>query len=149
MRNQLKSLQPGLSGDELVEFTVAFVQGAIDYDWETYHNIDEGTLRYPYETLYDGTGVCADKTILLAKLLKAKISESEMRFLNEEIDLHKKTYADVARNFLESKGLVQKTPQSAPMSSRWDELLAQSWQHLWLSAVSLFCACLIAVPMGI
>lgn len=72
IESQLKSLQPGVSGDELVELTVAFVQGAIEYDWETYHHIDEGTIRYPYETLFDGTGVCADKTILMAKLLAAQ-----------------------------------------------------------------------------
>ena len=72
IERRLKSLLPGATDDELAELTVAFVQGSIDYDWETYHNIDQGTIRYPYETLYDGTGVCADKTILLAKLLVAQ-----------------------------------------------------------------------------
>lgn len=65
----LKALKPGLSQDELVESATAFVQGSVTYDWNTYHNIDNSQIRYPYETLVDGTGVCADKTILLARLL--------------------------------------------------------------------------------
>ncbi|HHG84537.1 MAG TPA: hypothetical protein ENJ82_07300 [Bacteroidetes bacterium] len=67
--DQLQALQPGASRDERAEMAVAFVQGAITYDWDTFHNIDQGRIRYPYETLWDGTGVCADKSILLAKLL--------------------------------------------------------------------------------
>jgi uncharacterized membrane protein YgcG len=55
--------------DELVQVVVAFVQGAILYNWHTYHNIEQSTTLYPYETLYDQTGVCADKSILLARLL--------------------------------------------------------------------------------
>jgi|GEM_PF-6627316 len=67
---QLKSLHPGIgSGDGLAEMAIAFVQGSITYDWNTYHNIDKSQIRYPYETLLDGTGVCADKTILLARIL--------------------------------------------------------------------------------
>lgn len=65
----LRNLRPRASGDETAEMVVAFVQGAISYDWETFHNIDQGRIRYPYETLWDGTGVCSDKSMLLAKLL--------------------------------------------------------------------------------
>lgn len=72
IERSLRSLKPDASPDELAELTVAFVQGAIQYDWETYHQLDESSIRYPYETLYDGIGVCADKTILLAKLLQAQ-----------------------------------------------------------------------------
>lgn len=66
---KMKTLRPNVSGDEFAELVIAFVQGSITYDWNTYHNIDQSQIRYPYETLVDGTGVCADKTILLARLL--------------------------------------------------------------------------------
>lgn len=66
---ELRRLAPRASGDGLADLAVAFVQGAISYDWQTFHNIDQGQIRYPYETLYDGTGVCADKSMLLAKIL--------------------------------------------------------------------------------
>ncbi len=67
--DQLTSNTQGTSSDELVETVTAFVQGSVTYDWNTYYNLDNSTIRYPYETLVDGTGVCADKTILLARLL--------------------------------------------------------------------------------
>lgn len=57
------------SEDAFFERVVSFVQGSIEYDWETYHKIDESNMRYPYETLYDQQGVCADKTLLMARLL--------------------------------------------------------------------------------
>lgn len=64
----LRSQGNELSEDAFLERVVAFVQGSIAYDWQTYHNIDQSTIRYPYETLFDKTGVCADKSILMARL---------------------------------------------------------------------------------
>lgn len=68
--SQLQQAHPGAQGDTFAELVIAYVQGAIQYDWNTFHNIDQSEIRYPYQTLYDGTGVCADKSILLAKLLR-------------------------------------------------------------------------------
>lgn len=70
MLDQLRALRPGITRDSLAELVIAFVQGGISYDWQTYHNIDDSNIRYPYETVFDGTGVCADKSILLAQLLQ-------------------------------------------------------------------------------
>ncbi len=74
------------SNDELVEVVVAFVQ-SIPYDDdkarlitslpESYYEDDydvkskiEKTLpRYPYETLYDNTGICTDKSFLTTSLI--------------------------------------------------------------------------------
>lgn len=57
-----------LSDDQIVERVVAFVQGAIKYDWDSYYDIHR-KIKYPYETLYLRRGVCSDKSILLSKLL--------------------------------------------------------------------------------
>jgi len=54
-------------GDRAARTLIRFVQ-QIPYDWERYSSND-WNMRYPYETLYDGKGVCAEKSILLAKLL--------------------------------------------------------------------------------
>lgn len=67
---RLRAIAPQKEGDKFAEFVVAFVQGAITYDWKTFHNIDESQIRYPYETVFLGTGVCADKSILLGRLLR-------------------------------------------------------------------------------
>lgn len=73
IHQQLLSELQGIAGggDDLAEAIIAFVQGSISYDWQTFHNIDQSTIRYPYETLFDQTGVCADKTVLMAQLLRS------------------------------------------------------------------------------
>lgn len=58
------------SGDEWVATALDFVQSGIDYDHATAFNIAGSKIRYPSETLFDRMGVCADKTILLAAILK-------------------------------------------------------------------------------
>jgi len=67
-----------LTDDQMVEFMLAFVQ-SLPYD-DTgaekllsigYESSDSLHLpRYPYETLFDGTGICSDKSFLAYLLLK-------------------------------------------------------------------------------
>ena len=63
--------QKNLTADQIVELTLSFVQ-AIPYDHARAQEISAGTGTpdYPYETLYIDTGVCSDKSLLLAALLK-------------------------------------------------------------------------------
>lgn len=68
--DSLRDHAPVPSGDAFAEFVISFVQGSIQYDWETFHAIDQSQIRYPYQTLFAERGVCADKSILLARLLK-------------------------------------------------------------------------------
>ena len=79
----IKSLgqQDKLNDDEVIELIVAFVQ-SIPYDKERSGKIlsfsdttdtDDPDLRpskYPYETLFEYEGVCSDKSILAAALIK-------------------------------------------------------------------------------
>lgn len=53
----------------LLELVVAFVQGSVKYDWDSYYSITD-KLKYPYETVFRKRGVCSDKTLVLAKLLE-------------------------------------------------------------------------------
>jgi len=69
------SLKNGLKGDELLEFTVAFVQ-SIPYDEDRFELITRSNKledlypRYPYEVLYDNKGVCSGKSFLATSLIK-------------------------------------------------------------------------------
>ena len=69
------SSKDGLRDDELLEFTVAFVQ-SIPYDEDRfelvmYSNKPEDLYpRYPYEVLYDNKGVCSGKSFLAVSLIK-------------------------------------------------------------------------------
>jgi hypothetical protein len=66
-------LKHGLSDDQIVEMTLAFVQ-TIPYDDAKAKNIlaNTGTesMLYPYELLYDQKGVCSDKSFLASALLR-------------------------------------------------------------------------------
>lgn len=66
---ELRRASTEKEGDAFAEFVISFVQGAITYDWQTFSRLDESTMRYPWQTMEAGTGVCADKTLLLARLL--------------------------------------------------------------------------------
>ncbi|MDO5843960.1 MAG: hypothetical protein Q4Q53_02290 [Methanocorpusculum sp.] len=56
-----------LDDDEYLELITAYVQ-SIPYDTEKVASIDKAP-RFPVETAVDGTGICSDKSVLLAGLL--------------------------------------------------------------------------------
>ena len=56
-----------MSNDDFADFIITFVQ-TIPYDYESLKNPNR-QVRYPYQTLFDQTGVCSDKSLLAAKLL--------------------------------------------------------------------------------
>jgi hypothetical protein len=68
----------GLSKDEIVDLTLAFVQ-AIPYD-SARAQTDLTHPRYPYEVLYENLGICSDKS-LLADALMQKLGYGTAVFL--------------------------------------------------------------------
>ncbi|HJJ55106.1 MAG TPA: hypothetical protein O0X50_03365 [Methanocorpusculum sp.] len=60
----------GFDSDRYMEFLVAYVQG-IPYDFEKTASLDTAP-RFPIETVVDNTGICSDKSILLAALLSTE-----------------------------------------------------------------------------
>jgi hypothetical protein len=54
--------------NEQPRIAISLVQH-IPYNWEKYNNPSNVDWYYPYETLYNNKGVCADKSLLLAYLL--------------------------------------------------------------------------------
>ncbi|HJJ34265.1 MULTISPECIES: hypothetical protein [Methanocorpusculum] len=56
-----------LNDDEYLELLTAYVQ-SLPYDTEKLSSIDPAP-RFPVETIVDGTGICSDKSLLLAGLL--------------------------------------------------------------------------------
>lgn len=54
-------------GDKAARAIARFVQ-EIPYDWDAFYSNSQ-YMQYPYETLYLDKGVCAEKAVLMAKLL--------------------------------------------------------------------------------
>jgi len=66
---QLRAIKAGahLGQDQYLELIAKYVQ-SIPYDWAVY-KAGTGAQRFPVETLVDCTGLCGDKSVLLADLL--------------------------------------------------------------------------------
>ena len=67
--SQLRAIRAkaGLDSDQYLELIAKYVQ-SIPYDWKTYDS-GAGKQRFVVETLVEGTGLCGDKSVLLADLL--------------------------------------------------------------------------------
>ncbi len=53
--------------EEKVLIATNYVQMGLPYDWGRYQKANG--MQYPYETVFRGTGLCGDKTLLLTKIL--------------------------------------------------------------------------------
>jgi len=93
--------------------------------------------------------------------LSGKILDQDMMQMNYQVDLGGRTVESVARQFLESKGLIEDTgaTSTASISSRKNflsyvwvkryELLRLIKEHLYLVIMSMIAALLIGIPLGI
>ncbi|MFT7667588.1 MAG: osmoprotectant transport system permease protein [Planctomycetota bacterium] len=87
-----------------------------------------------------------------------QISDEEMTTLNYEVEVDRREFRDVARDFLNSKGLIAKSLESQGtveqslvgyFASRWSETLRLVVEHLQLTIISVLLAALFAIPLGI
>lgn len=62
------AVNAGLDSNQQAELIISFVQ-SLPYD-EARAIIDKTHPRYPYETLYDGQGICSDKSLLAIVILR-------------------------------------------------------------------------------
>jgi hypothetical protein len=71
--NLVKSIQSQTSNpDDQARIAISLVQ-QIPYDYAKFNSISstgQGKTRYPYQVLYENTGVCSEKSLLLAYLLR-------------------------------------------------------------------------------
>jgi osmoprotectant transport system permease protein len=74
---------------------------------------------------------------------KIQISETKMRKLNAEVDVHKKSFSNVISNFLEKEDV---TKENNPIASR---ILRRTKEHIVLVLFSLTASLLIGLPLAI
>ncbi len=85
---------------------------------------------------------------ILLKKLEGLIAEDEMQSMNAAVLFENKTFAEVARSFLQKKKLVAIESKTQD-SGMWKEIGSKTLTHLWLTGLSLALAILIAVPLGV
>ena len=144
----------------------AIDQGKIDVT--DAYSTDAGIARYHLTTLTDDrhyfpeylavpfirSDLPANARAVLS-LLEDRIDAVQMRQMNAAVSIGHKTFAEVARTFLASEGLVGSTSQSdadkaaAARDRFWRTLGANTLRHLQLTAIALVLGCLVGLPLGV
>jgi len=75
--------------------------------------------------------------------LGGRIDDVKMRTLNGQVVIHKKSFGDVAADFLENQGLADRTVEHNTM---WLDLGINTAIHLKLTFIALALGCLIGLP---
>ncbi len=88
------------------------------------------------------------KIKLTLEELAGMITDKEMQSLNAGVLIESKTFAEVAREFLSTKGLLQSV-RSAGEGSKWTTLLQRTITHIKLTLIALIAAMAIAIPLGV
>lgn len=89
-----------------------------------------------------------EKAKKLINSLGGSFNDSIMQSLNAKVLYEKKTFAEVANEFLRSKGLIRNESKFENRSAA-SEILQKTLRHLEITAISLLIAIAIAVPLGI
>lgn len=88
------------------------------------------------------------KVIQILARLTGLITEEEMQAMNARTLFEKKTFQEVAREFLVDKKIISDEDPKVS-SSMWEEIGTKTIEHLALTTVSLGLAILFAVPLGV
>lgn len=165
----IKPLLPGLKYQALAEGAVDIIDGfSTDGLLERYGLIvleDDRGFFPPYEAaaLLGPRAAANDEVVSILTLLSGRITEPTMRSLNRRLEVDAEEVGQVAASALSRLGLTAARPLSAATVDKatgdeslasyfWvrrDSLLALTRRHLWLVALSLAAAVLIAVPIGL
>lgn len=86
-----------------------------------------------------------EKVTGILNVLSGKISASDIQKMNAEALFNDRGHREIARSFLVSERLIQSAGSTPPSDS---EIFNKLLQHIRLTFISLVCAVLIAVPLG-
>ena len=165
----IKPLLPALKYQALAEGAVDIIDGfSTDGLLERYGLVvldDDRGFFPPYEAaaLLGPRAAANTEVVSVLTLLSGRIAEPTMRALNRRVEVDAEDVGQVAASALSTLGLT--TERSGPATSatggtRSDSLAAYFWarrdtlltltrRHLWLVALSLAAAVLVAVPIGL
>ncbi len=165
----IKPLLPALKYQALDAAAVDLIDGfSTDGLLERYHLVVlEDDLHFfpPYEAaaILGPRAAARDDVVAVLSLLSGRISEATMRGLNARIEINQEPAADVAASALRSLGLDERrigvlsaAPTEAAQSwfgaYLWEHrvsLLHLTLMHLWLVAIALLTAGVVAIPLGL
>ena len=151
LKQKVIGLEHGLSYRALlnheIDFTDAYTtDGEIDeYGLTLLEDDLDFFLNYQALSFYQIS--LPEKAKQLLHKLDNILTDKEMQQLNSLASLHQQSHADIARNFLISRKLIQDNASNAPSIAQ--DIWSHTLVHLRLTFLSLLIAMLIAIPLGI
>ena len=100
-----------------------------------------------YEAVSLYSEVIPDNAKQILAALTNTITEAEMQSMNASVLYEKKTFAEVAGDFLKRKNLIKEKRSNG--TDTWKEIVAKTLEHIWLTFISILAAVLIAIPLSI
>ena len=88
------------------------------------------------------------KAIQIISKLDGKIDEAQMQGMNSEVLYEKKSFAEVASEFLNKNNLLEHKTE-IKQTSVFAEILSKTLTHLKITFIALILAILISIPLGI
>lgn len=89
-----------------------------------------------------------ENIISIFNTLSGKINESEMQKMNAAVLYENKSFVQVANEFLASKNLIKDNVKFEE-EHVFSEILSKTLVHIKISAIAIFIAILLSVPLGI
>jgi osmoprotectant transport system permease protein len=80
--------------------------------------------------------------------LKSQINESQMQAMNSKVLYEKKSFAEVASEFLKSKNLIKANTETKNPGV-YVEIFKKTLEHIKITLISLLLALIIAIPLGV
>ncbi len=81
--------------------------------------------------------------------LGGTLSDARMRELNAEVSIERRTFADVAGEFLRERGLVADAADPRPTSTLAADLIDNTIVHLKLTGIAVAAACVLGVGLAL
>lgn len=152
LKNDPRGIEHGLAYQALdegkIQLTDAYsTDGEIEkYDLVILEDDKSFFPKYYALSLYD-KGL-DPKAISALEKLNGQITESEMQDMNYKVLYEKRSFGEVAHEFLSKKNLLSNTNEHT--SSSWmGEILDKTLTHIWLTSLALGLSIIVALPLGI
>jgi osmoprotectant transport system permease protein len=152
LKNKAVGIEHGLAYQALdegkIDLTDAYSTDGeiIKYDLVTLKDDKNFFPKYYAVSFYSAN--LDPKAIQIISRLDGKISEAQMQAMNSEVLYEKKSFAEVASEFLKKNNLLENKTEIKQTSSL-EEILSKTLTHLKITFIALILAILISIPLGI
>ena len=152
LKNKAVGIEHGLAYQALDEGKIDLTDAySTDGEIVKYGLVTLKDDKYFFPKYYAVSFYSADlnpKAIQIISKLDGKIDEAQMQGMNSEVLYEKKSFAEVASEFLHSNNLLENRTE-IKRTSAITEILSKTFTHLKITFIALILAIIISIPLGI